>query len=330
MIVINIIQPKNPSRTTPIEGPIDILPKLTSVTALYLNCGSEYPSNWNPFNHRLFSTCWSSFGSKLNVLRLTLTVELFARAIDPHLHFPCLEELTIHISCSFRTTDVNALTSSLVVPFIQRHHATLQTLRLEFLEYSTNVSAFLAPLVSLVHLKHLDLACPYSCLHHTSFHGLQQLFKSYHKSIKSLNLRIHRGYLTPSTQEYFSYECWRIPLPQLEVLVLDMIPSSLDKYLFSYISQFSLSLTSLTLPSTLQMLVSEINPLAVTLARLMCLRYFSMRIHSMNPWLLVIFAQNLPRLKILHLQIFHTHVHKDDPDTSFVVSAQSKLSLTSS
>lgn len=314
-----------------IEDSITRLTRLTSITALYMVSRPGDQPNVNLLNRRLFARCWTTFGSKLKVLHLTISIELLAGVVDPKLQFPCLEELTIN--CVMNADD-DELCSRRVTPFIQRHHSSLHTLRLNFLNSSADVSAFLVPLASLTHLRHFDLTCLYDCLRDTAFRGLHELLKSCHKTLHSLELCFYSGLQNPSLQEHFSYDCWRVPLPQLKTLTLAAMPAKIDNSLCFYISQFKLTLTTLSLYSALALSAPEVAQLAVALEGLVCLNYLRVQVISLSPWLLITFAKSRPQLKTLHIRHLSARIREwfsEQSDTSSSSSdATSSLVGTSS
>ena len=244
----------------------------------------------------MIATGWSTFGSTLRRLKLHLPHYCFFISSMPTLVFPCLEELDI-------TLDISIFLRDRVVPFINDHHSTLQSLKLSFEEISPDACSYLCQIRNIPNLTTFHFRYHVIDVINLDTSGLHAFLSTHATNLRALRLDLYtdedcRGRLNPYDLVCTVNAC--IALPRLESLELGGgCFTNLEK-IGTYLWPYARSLTVLKFERR-HLLFREVEVLLEALTRHDKLRSLSMYVLHLTPELLDLLAMKLPYLDHLYI-----------------------------
>ncbi|EDR06752.1 uncharacterized protein LACBIDRAFT_299600 [Laccaria bicolor S238N-H82] len=229
---------------------------LTNLVTLNLECQNYPVDDYNDFKLAIpfITNGWLAYGSVLRTLSLKIPLEACKECLPPSLRLPSLEDLSIHIFTAYLTTDATKLVRSVLVPFVNRHSLTIESLTISTpMAFNYNISPMFGELEYLPRLTKIDVYFPLISLQQTDSAGLHHLLKA--QSGNLLTLRIRFGHLfglttqPPAPCALFAHPMFKVSLPNLKSLELNILGHNtrLVQCVVPYLHQFRDSLTTLVL-----------------------------------------------------------------------------------
>jgi hypothetical protein len=207
-------------------------------------CGRRNLIDLEYMMQTMISSGWSTsgFGSTLRRLKLHLLHYCFFFVLTmPTLVFPCLKELDI-------TLDISIFLRDRVVPFINDHHSTLQSLELSFEEITSDACSHLHQIRNIPNLTTFRLRYHVINVMNLDTSGLHTFLSTHATNLRALRLDLYtdedrRGGL--NRHDWSAQPVFNIALPRLESLELGgWCFTNLEK-IGTYLEQYARSLTVL-------------------------------------------------------------------------------------
>ncbi|KAF8236955.1 hypothetical protein L208DRAFT_1390023 [Tricholoma matsutake] len=161
---------------------------------------------------------WATFGSTLRSLTLNLSLEGYRCVLTPTLLFPNLEALSITLSelINLRDDSDSKLVHDLLVPFINIHHSSLQSLKLVL---HIDVSSCLLRIRHLPRLQTLDYYCGLSS-RNINNSGLQHILQTHSNELRELSLSFGFPFPGKLSSGWYTQKCFSVALPHLQSITL--------------------------------------------------------------------------------------------------------------
>ena len=252
----------------------------------------------------VIGTGWATFGSTLRCLKLNLPHYCYYVSAMPKLVFPCLQELDITLSAGVFLRDR-------VVPFINDHHSTLQSLKLSF-----DKVVPMDDLDACLYLPQIRCIPNLSTLHFYYYttteldldtSGLHTFLSTHSTGLRALRLNLlsdldFNGQF--NLDDRYSQPIFHIALPCLELLELGSGCCTNLQMTATYLQQYAHSLKYLKLEHA-HLAFQEVKILLTVLAEHDNLRSLSIYVRYLTPELLDLLAKKLPSLD--HLYVMYQH-----------------------
>lgn len=224
---------------------LNIMKNLTSLTRLNIDILAEHHLSFSQATPSFFVEGWQAFGRNLTTLHLSVPLE------DLHLVLPTgptkltsLRTLSVRIlrpSGAFDKTDMRPKT---LIPFISSHK-TITSLALEA-PGDIDLSFLLRHLIIMPSLRTFIFEQTFFSLVGADFSGLDQFLHTHQTRIRDLNIGIISQVGRDYSHLFFSHTCFRVPLPVIERLSVNL-PSIYTTGYGPYAIQYKATLTSLTI-----------------------------------------------------------------------------------
>jgi hypothetical protein len=244
----------------------------------------------------MIATGWSTFGSTLRRLKLHLPHYCFFVSTMPTLVFPCLEELDI-------TLDSSIFLGDRVVPFINDHHSTLQSLELSFEDTNLDPCSYLHQIHNIPNLTTFRFRYHVIDVIDLDTSGLHTFLSTHATNLRALRLDLYTNEDRPGVlnqDDWSAQPVFHIALPRLESLELGgRCFTNLEK-IGTYLRQYAHSLTVLKLERR-HLLFREVEVLLEVLTGHDKLQCLTMYVLHLTPELLDLLAMKLPSLDHIYM-----------------------------
>ena len=242
-----------------------------------------------------------TFGNTLRSLTLNLSLEGYQYALTPTLLFPHLEALSITLSTLEPTSDGRKLLRDLLIPFINTHHSTLQSLTLVLSAFGkTDLSPCLFDICHLPHLHKLDYYYGFISSQDVDTSGLQHILRMHSNTLQELSLGFGFTYPGISNMEWYAQQCFRVPLPHLRSLNLGSGCWWDVGLTAAWLQQFEASLSCLILDRW-RFSFRQVETIVNVFAR-RGLHTLYLSVYNMTPELVDMLEKSLPGLGFLQLK----------------------------
>ncbi|KAF9525413.1 hypothetical protein CPB83DRAFT_859522 [Crepidotus variabilis] len=276
--------------------------KLTSLQKVVLEYGDclDFPVvSYHPSLIKFICELWDIHGRRIIKMDSQLSLEDLAQIIpDFGSSLSHLQHLVIRLDIAYRTSDVDSLAATTVLPFINDVRHTLTHLDLDIFEYSMDLFLFLRGLEHLPVLESISFkSFVFTIMDHTDYEILHNFFATHKQSLKSLTLHFVRAWSdNPYVETFFARDWAHNQVPRLVFLDLHLMHLPLSQSICAYIKCFASSLASLKLSNYQYFTFEEITELLFTLHNFEYLRSLDLKILCFSPELLRLLAKQLPRL----------------------------------
>jgi hypothetical protein len=258
------------------------------------------------------TTGCATFGSTLRSLTLDLSLEGYHYALTPTVVFPGLEALDITLSESSHTGDGRTLLRDVLIPFINIHHGTLQSLKLDLSTFDkTDVSSCLLKICHLPHLQKLDYYHGLISSHNINTLGLQHILETHSNGLRELSLGFDFPFPGISSTGWYAQECFRVALPHLQSLRLGSGCWWDLGLTAAWLQKFEESLTRLVLDRW-RFTFHEVETI-VNVFRRRGLHSLYLSVHHMTPELVDMLERTLPGLVFLQLRFAGVQAYESGP-----------------
>ncbi|KAG6816834.1 hypothetical protein H0H87_002483 [Tephrocybe sp. NHM501043] len=245
---------------------------------------------------------WTSMRKSLVKLVLDIPAEAWRLAIHPATVFPGLEVLQLTLWCIYHTTDMDSIMQKIIATFINNHSKSLTDLSIDEPRSSFfhNVDPLLSTILLLPNLFSLKLACSYLSVRQCNTKHLRDLLDLHAESLNQLTLYIRNPHFPfaaqPSLDVWYAQYALHARLPKLRTfdLSLEMFPSA--PHTGVYLKTYARSLREVTLLGKF-VAWQDVAYLADAFAGLYLLESFTIAVDRLNPPLVVMVKERLPRLK---------------------------------
>ena len=252
-----------------------------------------------------------SIRSVLCCLTLSISLECYGDGFTSVLVLPRLRELNITLSEDRFTynRDSVAHLRNTVIPFINNHHDTLESLKLTLVECSSFGTPCLLGLCHFPRLRTFEFyhypITAISLDHILDTSGLRHILEIHSSGLGALGLDVlFSGSLTDSrlASERYAREIFQVALPYLKSLKLGTGFFWDWQRTSAYLPRFGQSLTTLTLSeSDIRFSYSDAKAVADAFSDQGHLQSLDMSVHFLSPDLIDLLAATLPGLHILEL-----------------------------
>lgn len=264
-------------------------------------------------------TGWATFGHGLRHLVLDITLEGCEYVLPPSLTFPHLEQLSFALSKAYRTTDCTKIMINILLPFINSHHSTLDSLELSSYD-DLDLCRMLGRLRQLPLLRKLKLDLFFASLEQTDTAGLQHVLELHAGSLRELNMNFrlmkYASFMEPPPPtKWFQQQFLRVKLPVLQSLDFGMRDFLVDvDQTADYLKQYQYTLTSLVLNSQ-TFTIPQLDVIVSLFAEADNLRKLDITVADFCPALLDLLSTKLPSLHDLELAFdrFSSEIEPVDP-----------------
>jgi hypothetical protein len=226
----------------------------------------------------------------------------------PTLVFPRLEELDI-------TLDIAIFLRDRVVPFINDHYSTLQSLELSFEEITADACSYLHQICNIPNLTTFRFRYHVINERDLNTSGLHTFLSTHATNLRALRLDLYtdedfRGGL--NRDDWSAQPVFRIALPRLESLELGGACFTNLEKIGAYLQQYAHSLTALKFEHR-HLSFREVEVLLEVFTGHDKLRSLSMHVLHLTPELLDLLAMKLPSLD--HLYVMFQFVFPSQNET---------------
>ena len=242
---------------------------------------------------------WPSYSTSLRSLSLKIPLECYQGLFTPSLCIPRLSRLTFHIFASHHSTNPVEPMCSQLVPFINRHVSTLESLAVITPETGTaDLSPMFFNLRYFPRLTTLHLTFCALSLEYINLTGIQEFLASHSRQLEDVSLQFHRmvGLKAESFRAdiFFALPVFCVPLFALRSLEIGLtgFRDATGLGTLSYVHRFQETLR--------QLVLSNISLSITTLQRLTApmdlLRSLDITVQHFTPVLLDELSAHLPEL----------------------------------
>ncbi|EDR06818.1 uncharacterized protein LACBIDRAFT_299710 [Laccaria bicolor S238N-H82] len=205
------------------ERLLAILANLSSVTRYHLLCEPiGYTLNFRQFILPYILAAWSSFGSNLRHLHLSVSLEVIPNTIGT-IKLDNLEELIIDIFVAYQTTNRTRIIDFSLLEFINNHCEKLTLFAMSALEPFNLDGLVLRELAPMPLLKSFAFVDTYYDLEVQNLSGLHKFLQINSQQLQKLNIEFNsfRGIFYPSPL-WSTQPCFQVPLPRLKNLTIQI------------------------------------------------------------------------------------------------------------
>lgn len=181
---------------------------MTSVTALSIWL-DRIRDPWHYASKReILRQGWPVFGPKLRTLVLHTPLEDIPDILNGVTFFPQLENFSINITITFRTSDPTALLCRTILPLVNNHRTTLKALSLESWKERIDLSLFLSQLSDMPNLLDIHLLQIFDGVEVMDTTGLCRFLSAHNSQLRHLGLHFMQRYAIES-----SWKDWIVCTP---------------------------------------------------------------------------------------------------------------------
>jgi hypothetical protein len=299
------------------ETLLAILANLSSVTRYHLQCDRIlYPLNFRPFVLPYILAAWSSFGSNLRHLHLSVSLEVIPITIDT-IKLDNLEELIIDIFNAYKAKNHTRIFHFSLLKFVNNHCEKLTLFAMGALQ-GFDLHLVLQELAPMPLLKSFAFSNGYFHLESQNLSGLHKFLQVNSQQLEKLDILFYSySGLSPGSL-WFTQPCFQVPLPRLKFLTL-RIPNHLDHAvggIVECVHQYTNNLTYLDL-GTGNFRLGDLKELTQGFANKSNFRKFAINASFLSPQLLHFLSHNLAHLKDLSITFRKVTHHKDEFHISY-------------
>ncbi|KAF8149934.1 hypothetical protein B0H34DRAFT_169113 [Crassisporium funariophilum] len=295
---------------TKFKNVTQIMRNLVSLTAFSIGVLHDQHPAFVKSNLAFIQEGWSTFGSNLTVLGLSIPLEDMQLVISPQLKFPNLEIISFDYKKFDPSSDADELACRTLLPFLTNHRATLQSIKLET-AVELDPSLLLRRLDLMPSLQNFTAS-----LFHTDLSGIHQLLSNHQSQMRSLTLKLHCIYCeTPGPEEWYSRSFFHLTMP-LESLHIDLyLPAEFTfdfaDNLIAYIHRFQSTLTTLHVVYP-RFSYGQVVRIVDGFSAFRLLRELDIRVRSMSPEFFCYLSANLPSLETLSFYFYLILPYEDN------------------
>lgn len=290
-----------------------ILANLSSVTRYYLQCDPiGYSLNFRRFILPYILTAWSSFGSNLRHLHLSVSLEVVPNTIGT-VKLDNLEELIIDIFVAYQTTDRTRIIHFSLLEFVNNHCEKLTLFAMSALQ-RFDLHLFLRELAPMPLLKSFAFSDAYYDLEGQNLSGLHKFLHVNSQQLEKLNIHFYSFYgVFPPGSLWFTQPCFQVPLPRLKILTLRIFkyPDDVVGGIVGCVHQYANTLTYLDL-GTGYFRLGDLKELTQGFANKSNFRKFAFNALFLSPQLLQLLSHNLAHLEDLSIKFRKVTHHEND------------------
>jgi hypothetical protein len=214
-----------------------------------------------------------------------------------------LEKFDLNIFMTYRSSDADGLMRKIILPFLTAHKDTLEFLVLNA-EDSFNLSSFLKEIPHIPRLSGFRLNQPFTSSDRTELSGHHRFLQTHQAHLLDLDMKFVPWYsLCPKTETWFAQAWCHVPLPKLRSLSLTLpqIPDHDARGATPCLLQYTQTLTTLSLKPC--RFSYEAASVFLPQLGVGVLRTLELYVWVMSPDLLQLFAQHMPNLQSLKLNV---------------------------
>lgn len=288
-------------------GVLNAVSMLSNVTTFYIKCHHDDKHSSFTLTLPVIETGWSAFGATLRNLTLDVPLQTLQAILYPSLHLKVLEDISMKLFVveSDKAPPIVALINSYVVPFVNKHRATVRSLSFSCSEI-LDPSTLLLGLEHFPHLKKFSLTQSFFTTLEVDTRGMHHVLANHADTLQELFLHFDavRTYGEPlPSEDWFKQSFLSIPLPCLENLDIGL--SEFPKYIImGIINDFKhlySSLESLALRGA-QLSLDEIGDLLEHFRPGNRLSVLDIQVAHISPGLLDLLSTKFPFLVALKLK----------------------------
>jgi hypothetical protein len=308
------------------ETLLAILANLSSVTRYHLQCDRVlYPLNFQRFVLPYILAAWSSFGSNLRHLHLSVSLKVIPNTIGT-VKLDNLEELIIDIFDAYQSTNRTRIVHLSLLEFVNNHCEKLTLFTMGTLQ-QFDLHLVLQELAPMPLLKSLAFSDTYYDLETQKLSGLHKFLQVNSQQLEKLEIQFHsfQGIFSPGSL-WFTQPCFQVPLPRLKFLTLRLPdhPGHAMGGIVECVHQYTNNLTYLDL-GTGYFTLGDLKELTQGFANKSNFRKFAINAFFLSPQLLHLLSHNLAHLEDLSIT-FHDVTHHEN---EFHASDPSQVRLCS-
>lgn len=250
------------------------------------------------------TAAWMSFGWNLQRLTLDITLESYRLALSTTLVLPRLEDLSVKLSrAQNNDSSDDAVLHNIMIPFVNNHHLTLQSLDISS-EQGFDISSLVLKLQHFPCLWKFSASYPIFTIRQADqSSGLRHVLETHSDTLRSIRFRFQPlGGIYPTEDDWHEQAFLCVKLPNLESADLCIEGYALRNIDPSrYLQQYANSLTSVTFHRPRVLVYEDVERLVGLFAHHDRLRSLDITVHVLNPHLLDLIAEKLPSLGRLAL-----------------------------
>ena len=305
------------------ETILSILANLSSVTRYHLQCHPiGYSLNFRRFILPYILAAWSSFGSNLRHLHLSVSLEVIPNTIGS-VKLDNLEELIIDIFVAYQTTDRTRIIHFSLLEFVNNNCEKLTLFAMKALQ-RFDLHLFLRELAPMPLLKSLAFSDAYYDLEGQDLSGLYKFLQVNSQQLERLDIQFYSFYgVFPPGSLWFTQPCFRVPFPRLKILTLKIFkyPDDVVGGIVECVHQYANTLTYLDL-GTGYFRLGDLKGLTEGFANHSNLRKFAFNALFLSPQLLHLMSHNLAHLEDLSIKFRKVTPNENDFHVSDSDSSQ--------
>ncbi|PPQ95216.1 hypothetical protein CVT26_014907 [Gymnopilus dilepis] len=201
---------------------LKIMSSLTSLKSLRIEIRKEEHAYFNHSSEDFLAAGWTTFKDTLTSLFLRVPLEDLTKVLPPaNDTLTSLKMLSFQIPSVPLGTDGMAIVKETLVPFINKHYRTLRALELD-VEEQNSMSPLLRDVIHLPLLSSFKLKLWFLRQEQPDIAGLKHFFET-HRHLTALDISVTSSYVYYADPfPFFSRDCFRVSLPKLQHLVLDL------------------------------------------------------------------------------------------------------------
>ena len=279
---------------------LKIMSSLTSLNSLRIEIRKEEHAYFNRSSEDFLAAGWTTFKDTLTSLFLRVPLEDLTRVLPPaNLKLTSLKMLSFQIPSVPLGADRMVIVKQTLVPFINKHHRTLRALELD-VEDPNSMSPLLLDVVHLPLLSSFKLKLRFVGHEQPDVAGLKHFFEAHRHHLTTLDISVTSSYVYYTAPfPFFSQDCFRVALPKLQHLVLDLDRFRVDyrEGFVPFIRRFD-ALQSLAIVGHMWPFES-LRGLIAPSGGFSKLRYLKLSVYMFTPLVLITLEECLPTLESL-------------------------------
>jgi hypothetical protein len=300
------------------ETLLAILANLSSVTRYHLQCDPiGYSTTFRRSALPYILAAWSSFGSNLRHLHLSVSLEVIPNTIGT-VKLDNLEELIIDIFVAYQTTDHTRIIHFPLLEFVNNHCEKLTLFAMGALR-RFDLHLVLRELSPMPLLKSFAFSDTYYDLETQNLSGLHKFLQVNSQQLEKLDILFYSfyGVFSPGSL-WFTQPCFQVPLPRLKCLTLRIFkyPDDVVGGIVECVHQYTNTLTYLDL-GTGYFRLGDLKELTQGFANKSNFRKFAFNALFLSPQLLHLLSHNLAHLEDLNIKFRKVTPYESDFQGSY-------------
>ena len=276
---------------------------MTSVETLEVKVNRARDPVFHPLKLTILERGWSAYRSNLQKLVLNSYLEDVCQILQLAPKLPQLEDLCIFFKTLFRTSCSDELIQGTILPFIEVQLGTIKTLTLDASSEILDLTSLLRRL-SQIHMPSLTKFNLYQILLDPELTYQAKFLETHRHQLKGLSLGLHftkHNYLDFESA-WFEKLLWEISFSNLNSLRLNLTVPGFHAVQTRFLKRYIRTLRSVEI-CRWHFDYNELSSVFADTQECRRLRNLSLRILILTPDIFRLFAENLPGLRELKLDV---------------------------